>query len=305
MKRLRSSPFQAALLRFCSKLDLTVLVVFIRKRLRTIFLTSEMFSGAWSLQTVLASSFRVTSSTQWSLFSITINKGALSRLVQAGLITFDHQQVIRLPGNDLRGNRTLAAHRIDTDEKAFQVQGIKQFGNGRDLVALCAYFLLAQHQAQLGRKSADHVNGRFASAAITTHGFAVDREGAAQLRNETAHPAAETTFKLLRVEQTEDAQKGVFRSGAVLEHKKLAQPSIRSRDQAATSSIVSQSESTAEIVITNNSRKSCRVPLLGWRGSSTSLNISIKVIPLVIFGAAQKTRVDGISHFLHSLAIIH
>ena len=122
------------------------------------------------------------------------------------------------------GNRPLAAHGVNTDEEAFQVQGIEQFGNGRDLVALRRHFLLTKYQTQPGRKGADHVNGRFAAVAGTAHGFAVDRDGATQIRDDAAHPPAEAAFELLRVEQAEDPQKGVFRRNAVLEHQKLAQP---------------------------------------------------------------------------------
>ena len=68
------------------------------------------------------------------------------------------------------------------------------------------------------------MNGRFAAVAGTAHGFAVDRDRAAQIRDEVTHPAAKTGFELLRVEQVEDPQKGVFRRNAVLEHQELAQP---------------------------------------------------------------------------------
>jgi len=155
---------------------------------------------------------------------LAVKESILNRLVQPGLVTFDRQQVIGLPGNDLLGNRPLAAHGVNTDEEAFQVQGIEQFGNGGDLVALRRHFLLTKYQTQPGRKGADHVNGRFAAVAGTAHGFAVDRDGATQIRDDAAHPPAKAAFELLRVEQAEDPQKGVFRRNAVLEHQKLAQP---------------------------------------------------------------------------------
>ena len=58
--------FQAARLRFMRKLHLAESVVSRRIRLSTIFLSRERFCSAWSLRTVLASSFRVTSRTQCS-----------------------------------------------------------------------------------------------------------------------------------------------------------------------------------------------------------------------------------------------
>ena len=127
---------------------------------------------------------------------LAIKERVLNRLVQTGLVALNRQQVIRLPGDDLLGNGALAAHRIDTDEEAFQVQGIEQFGNGR-----------------------------FASVAGTTYCFAVDCDRATQIRDEAAHPPPETGFELLRVEQAENPQKGVFRRNAVLEHQELSQQS--------------------------------------------------------------------------------
>jgi hypothetical protein len=80
------------------------------------------------------------------------------------------------------------------------------------------------HQAQAGLKRADHVNGRFTTAARTPHRFAVDRDRTVQIGDHTAHPAPETGLELLRVKQSKHPQKRVFRRNAVLEHEELAQP---------------------------------------------------------------------------------
>ncbi|EXI68578.1 MAG: hypothetical protein AW08_00890 [Candidatus Accumulibacter adjunctus] len=75
------------------------------------------------------------------------------------------------------------------------------------------------------------------------------------------------------------------------------------RPQSATYSMVSQSDSAAAIAITSVSTKSCSVPLLDLRGSSTSLKPHIRLAPFVtIISVAQETRVDLIlegftSHF--------
>ena len=67
------------------------------------------------------------------------------------------------------------------------------------------------------------------------------------------------------------------------------------RPQKAMSSTVSQSGRTAAIMMTRISRKSCKVPLLGLRGSSISAKLLIRDtlnVALTLF--AQKTRVDVI-----------
>ena len=84
---------------------------------------------------------------------LVIKEGILNRLVQLGLVAFDGQQVIGLLGNDLLGNRPLAAHGINTHEETFQVQGVEQFRNGGDLVALRRDLLLTQHQTSLVAKA--------------------------------------------------------------------------------------------------------------------------------------------------------
>ena len=126
--------------------------------------------------------------------------------------------------------RTLAAHRINPDKEAFHVQGIKQFGDGGNLVALGRYFLLPQDQAQSCLKGADHVNGGFTAATGTAHRFAVDRNRPTQVRDEAAYPATEAAFKLFRIEQTEDSQKGVLRRNTIFKYEELSQPvGVRTR----------------------------------------------------------------------------
>jgi hypothetical protein len=58
------------------------------------------------------------------------------------------------------------------------------------------------------------------------------------------------------------------------------------------------------MAITRISMKSCSVPLLGLRGSSTSLKQQIKLAPFVtLISVAQKTRVDLIPKGLQVLVI--
>lgn len=70
--------------------------------------------------------------------------------------------------------------------------------------------------------------------------------------------------------------------------------------------LLSQSESMAATAITRISRKSCKVPLLGLRGSSISVKQLIKDTPLfVVTLVAQRARVDvifnGFTRCLHKV----
>ncbi len=74
------------------------------------------------------------------------------------------------------------------------------------------------------------MNGGFATATGTRRSFAVDRNRPTQRWDEATHTLAEAAFKQVWVEQTEDAQKGVFLGDAVFEHEVLSQPGgVRTR----------------------------------------------------------------------------
>lgn len=145
---------------------------------------------------------------------------------QAGLITFHRQQVVRLFVDDQPGNRLLAAHGVDTDQKALEVQRLQQFRASRDLIALARHLLLTKQQAEFGRERTDHVNGLLAASTRTAHRFAFDRNRPAQRRDRLADQAAETALKSFWIKLLEDAKERVFRGDAVLEHHEAPQPAL-------------------------------------------------------------------------------
>lgn len=70
---------------------------------------------------------------------------------QGQLAPLDGQRVF----NALGGNHLLAAHGIDVDQEASELQCIEASWNGGDLIAIACNFLLFEYQAQIGSKGAD------------------------------------------------------------------------------------------------------------------------------------------------------
>lgn len=63
--------------------------------------------------------------------SVGIGDEVAHLLVQRGLIPLDRKQIVRTFVDDLGGNAALAAHGVDADQQALDVQGLKQFGGRR------------------------------------------------------------------------------------------------------------------------------------------------------------------------------
>ena len=84
------------------------------------------------------------------------------------------------------------------DQKALEVERIKQYRDGRDLIALACYFFLAENDAQFGGKRADHVDFALAAATRATHRFTVDRDGAAQRSYHASDPASKHRLELFQ-----------------------------------------------------------------------------------------------------------
>ena len=85
----------------------------------------------------------------------------LNTLVQLTLVRLHRQRVVGTALGDPLGNLPLAAHSVDSDDAAMQVQHLQQLGNGGDLVGFLVSLDLAHGQALLRRPGADHVNGSF------------------------------------------------------------------------------------------------------------------------------------------------
>ena len=228
-------------------------------------------------------------------FCSPVQEGVLDCLQQARLIALDRQQVVATLGDDLVGDELLATHSVDTDEKALEVEGRQEFGNGHDLVALAGHFLLAEDQPQVGGEGAYHVQRILPTIPRAAGRLAIDGEGATQGGYHPADPAAKRGFELLGIEEPENAQESVLGRHPVLQHQEAAQPSFtHPRPMRDVFDRVRIGEAAA-IAITRISLKSCNVPLLGRRGSSISPKQALKLIPFVpTISSVEKTRVDAL-----------
>ena len=83
-----------------------------------------------------------------------------------------------------------------------------------------------EDNAQFGGKGADQVDGALAARCRPANRFSINGQRAAQGADDAADPAAKGRLERLWIEQAEDAQEGVLRRDAVLEHQKPAQPAF-------------------------------------------------------------------------------
>ena len=103
-------------------------------------------------------------SRRWSCRRVLGRRGAeivLDIGLQRRLIALEGQQVIGLMGDDPVGDLDLAAHGIDTDQRALELLGlgqmIEQIGDGGDLVGLLWHAQLRQCQPRRSRVGAQRV----------------------------------------------------------------------------------------------------------------------------------------------------
>lgn len=164
------------------------------------------------------------------LCALFLDKGVADLLQQARLIALDHQQIIAALVDDLSGNVFLAAHSVDTDEKAFYVQGFEQFRNGGDLIALRINAFLAKDDAQVSGESTDDMRRSAGAIGRAKNRLAINRHLSRRRsrRDNLAHPAAKERFELLRIQGAEQTIEGRRGRCAVLERQKLLQPGLAS-----------------------------------------------------------------------------
>ncbi len=102
----------------------------------------------------------------------------LDILAQGALVSLECEDIISLLVDDLFGNVTLAAYRVDGHDGPFYRQHVQQLGDGHDLVRLVRHFDLAQHKALTGREGRNHMNGGFLACFLIrpAQRLAVDRD---------------------------------------------------------------------------------------------------------------------------------
>src|SRR4051794_12776934 len=132
----------------------------------------------------------------------------------AAMVRLEHEKVVGALGPDPLGDALLAAHRVQRDDAAVEVQGAEQLGDGRDLVRLAVDRALAEHQPAPARPGADQVQrpALVAAAAGPADGLAVDRDHLALGPDrQRLRPAGEAGLERVRVDRHEDPSERVVR----------------------------------------------------------------------------------------------
>ena len=142
----------------------------------------------------------------------------LNALVQLALVFLHRQHIVSPALGDLLGDLSLAAHGVDGDDAAIQVQHLQQLGNGGDLVGFLVGLHLAQGQVLLGGPGADPVDGPLlprtvigpsGRLAVNSHHLARQQLG------DGLGPGYEAILQLHWVQPGEDGAEGVVRGDAV------------------------------------------------------------------------------------------
>lgn len=154
-------------------------------------------------------------------------EAGLDGLVEAGLVGLHDQDVVGPLPHDLLGDLSLAAHGVQGDDAALQIQDLQQFWDGGDLVALAIHGPLAQHQPVGRGEGAHQVQGGLSlghggAKRLALQGDNVARDFLPDLPN----PGQEALPKGLGVEQLEHPVDGVGIRYAVRQLQKGPQPVI-------------------------------------------------------------------------------
>ena len=109
-----------------------------------------------------------------------IEEVRLDRGQELRLVVLDGDDAVAAAGDDLLDDLLLAAHRVDRDERAGQVDLLQELRDGRDLVGLGVGGDLAQRDPLLAGPGADDVQGAEALGPVVrpATGLAVDGDEA-------------------------------------------------------------------------------------------------------------------------------
>ena len=141
------------------------------------------------------------------------------------LVVLDREGIVPALVHDLLGDGLLAAHRVDSYQRAVEVQQLQQHGNGRDFVGFGVHRYLAQGQV-LGRGPGTHQVQRpelcrtGATQGLAVDGYMLDPQSG----TDGLHPFPKASLERLGLEPIEDTLEGVVRGDAVGQLQEGAQP---------------------------------------------------------------------------------
>lgn len=143
-------------------------------------------------------------------------EGVLDVFEEVFRVVLDGEGIVAALVHDFLGDGLLAAHRVDSYQRAVEVQQLQQHGNGRDFVGLGVHRYLAQGQV-LGRGRAAHQVQRpelcrtGATQGLAVDGYMLDSQSA----TDGLHPFPKASLECLGLEPIKDALEGFVRGDAV------------------------------------------------------------------------------------------
>ena len=160
----------------------------------------------------------------WRGFEIAFDIG-----FERGLIAFESEEIIGAMGDDFVGDFDLTAHRVDGDERAFELLGfgelIEQLGNGGDFIAFLGNRQLRQGQAGVGGVSAERMQGLQALALVVgaARGLAVNGDEVVAIGPERRDPALEAPPEKNWINAVDEVAQPALAGNAEMEVAEAAQ----------------------------------------------------------------------------------
>ncbi len=125
--------------------------------------------------------------------------------------------------HDPVGDLDLAAHGVDGDERAGQLEPLEQQRDGIDLVRLAVDRLLPEHQALAARPGRDEMQRMAAARPGPTRGLAVDRHDVRRALAQLRDPGGEAGGEELRRQRVHHIVERVVRGDAARERQQPPQ----------------------------------------------------------------------------------
>jgi len=157
--------------------------------------------------------------------------GCCAKLLDSGeflpLVRLERHQIIRPSLEDSGGDRPLAAHRIQGDDRPLDVQHVEQFRDRGDLVGFVADLTLAKDQPTLTSPRADDMKRPLLATTIKGAGdcLLVDRHNLSVHGSpERTYPRLEAPLETPSIDQHEHTSEGVMGRDAIGQREKCIQP---------------------------------------------------------------------------------
>ena len=161
------------------------------------------------------------------LFACDLRERDLQRHTQRWLVLFHSQYVAGARIDDVRSDRLLTSHRVDSDRRAANVDGLEQLWNRSDLVGLVIHSNLTERQTKVRHPGTDDMKRALATATIerSAHRLAIDRNNLPlKVSDQILKDGRDGSTELLRTDRLEDSPKCVLTRHAVRKRKKRPQP---------------------------------------------------------------------------------